>query len=108
LLANAGIVGGLLGAWFLALLFWQGAKSLQASRGTLDLALHIGALAACIGILIHSFSDFNLHIAANALLFLLLATLATSSTAPPGPLAVPSSPAKAHLRGELRATTGRR
>jgi O-antigen ligase len=108
LLANAGIVGGLLGAWFLALLFWQGARSLQSSRGTLDLALHIGALAACAGILVHSFSDFNLHITANALLFLLLATLATSSTAPPGPLAVPSSSTKAHLRGELRSPPGRR
>jgi O-antigen ligase len=108
LLANAGIVGGLLGAWFLTLLFWQGARSLQASRATLDLALHIGALAACAGILIHSFSDFNLHITANALIFLLLATLVTSSTAPPGPLAVPSSSTKVHPRGELRSAHGRR
>jgi O-antigen ligase len=90
LLANAGIIGGLLGACFLALLFWQGAKSLQASRGALDLALHIGAIAACIGILIHSFTDFNLHIPANALIFLLLATLATTSTAPLRPVPVAS------------------
>jgi O-antigen ligase len=108
LLANAGIVGGLLGAWFLALLFREGVRSLKANRGTMDLALHIGALAGCIGILIHSFADFNLHITANALIFLLIATLATSSTAPPGPLAVPSRSAKARQRGELRATSGRR
>ena len=89
LLADAGIVGGLLGAWFLVLLFWRGAKSLKESRSPLDLALHIGALAACVGLLVHSFSDFNLHIPANALIFLLLAALATSSTAPPGPLPIP-------------------
>ncbi|MGB6432107.1 MAG: O-antigen ligase family protein [Candidatus Acidiferrales bacterium] len=90
LLANAGIAGGLLGAWFLVLLFWGGAKSLGASRATPDLALHIGALTACVGLLVHSFSDFNFHIPANALIFLLLATLATSATAPLGPLPVPS------------------
>jgi O-antigen ligase len=91
LLSDAGIVGGLLGAWFLALLFWQGAKSLRASRATSDLAIHIGALTACTGLLVHSFSDFNFHIPANALIFLLLATLATTPTAPLRPLPVPSS-----------------
>jgi O-antigen ligase len=90
LLADAGIAGGLLGAWFLVLLFWQGANSLRGSRDTTDFALHAGALTACVGLLVHSFSDFNLHIPANALIFLLLAALSTSSLAPPRPLAVPS------------------
>ena len=90
LLSDAGVVGGLLGAWFLVLLFWRGAKSLGASRSTLELALHVGALTACFGLLVHSFSDFNLHIPANALIFLLLAALATSSTAPLGPTPVRS------------------
>jgi O-antigen ligase len=108
LLADAGIAGGLLGAWFLALLFWQGAKSLKASRSTLDLALHIGALTACVGLLVHSFSDFNFHIPANALIFMLLAALATSSTAPLGPLRVPTSSAKAPLIGEFRSLGERR
>jgi O-antigen ligase len=108
LLADAGIIGGLLGAWFLALLFSRGAKSLKASRSTLDLALHIGALTACVGLLVHSFSDFNFHIPANALIFMLLATLATSSTAPPGPLPVPTLTTKAPLLGDFRALGGRR
>jgi O-antigen ligase len=108
LLADAGIIGGLLGAWFLALLFSRGAKSLKASRSTLDLALHIGALTACVGLLVHSFSDFNFHIPANALIFMLLATLATSSTAPPGPLPVPTLTAKVPLLGDFRALGGRR
>jgi O-antigen ligase len=108
LLADAGIAGGLLGAWFLALLLWQGAKSLKASRSTLDLALHIGALTACVGLLVHSFSDFNFHIPANALIFMLLAALATSSSAPLGPLRVPTSSAKAPLIGEFRSLGERR
>jgi hypothetical protein len=33
---------------------------------------------ACSGFLVHSFVDFNLHIPANALLFFLMAHLATS------------------------------
>ena len=41
-------------------------------------ALHVGALVACLGILVHSRVDFNLHIPANALIFFLQAILATS------------------------------
>ena len=108
LLADGGIAGGLLGAWFLAQLFRQGAKSLRASRSSLDLALHIGAITACVGLLVHSFSDFNFHIPANALIFMLLAALATSSSAPLGPLAVPAASAKAPLIGEFRFTGERR
>jgi hypothetical protein len=36
-----------------------------------------GALAGCFAVLIHSFFDFTLHTTANALLFLVLAALAT-------------------------------
>jgi len=108
LLADAGAVGGLLGACFLALLFWQGAESLKAGRSILDLALHIGALTACVGLLVHSFSDFNFHIPANALIFMLLAVLATSSAAPRGPLPVPTPIAKAPLLGGFRALGERR
>jgi hypothetical protein len=35
----------------------------------------------CIGLLIHSMVDFNLHIPSNALLFLLLAAMATCGVA---------------------------
>ena len=41
-------------------------------------AFHVGALIACSGILMHSFVDFNLHITANYLLFLVNAGLATA------------------------------
>jgi O-antigen ligase len=108
LLADGGIAGGLLGAWFLAELFRQGAKSLRASHSSLDLALHIGAITACVGLLVHSFSDFNFHIPANALIFMLLAALATSSSAPLGPLPVPATSAKTPLIGEFRFSGERR
>ena len=36
-----------------------------------------GALAGCFAVLVHSFFDFTLHTTANALLFLVLAALAS-------------------------------
>jgi O-antigen ligase len=77
-LAETGIIGGLCGALFLGLLFWESwARLGRLSRST-DLAYHIGAVATCAGILVHSFVDFNLHIPSNALIFLLQSALATT------------------------------
>jgi len=77
-LAETGIVGGICGALFLVLLFGEGWQCFLQAKRSADLAYHIGALAACCGLLAHSFVDFNLHIPSNALLFLLQAALATS------------------------------
>jgi O-antigen ligase len=78
LLADTGAAGGLCGAAFLGLLAFGGYSKLRTARSRSGRAIHAGALAACAGILFHSALDFNLHIPANALLFLLLAALATS------------------------------
>jgi O-antigen ligase len=78
LLADTGAAGGLCGAAFLVLLAFGGYSKLRMARSRSGRAIHAGALAACAGILFHSALDFNLHIPANALLFLLLAALATS------------------------------
>jgi O-antigen ligase len=78
-LAETGVVGGLFGIMFLTALFWGAWEQLKIPTGAMDSAFHIGALAACCGMLIHSFVDFNLHIPSNALLFLLQATLATAA-----------------------------
>lgn len=75
-LADGGIVGGLLGLAFLVILFGKG----FARRETDDKfrrGVATGALAGCFAVLIHSFFDFTLHTTANALLFLILAALAT-------------------------------
>jgi O-antigen ligase len=80
-LAETGVIGGMCGALFLVLLFRESWARLRRARYATDLAYHIGAFAACCGLLSHSLVDFNLHIPANALLFLLQAALATSPTA---------------------------
>jgi hypothetical protein len=46
--------------------------------------LQLSGFLACSGFLVHSFVDFNLHIPANALLFFLMAHLATAEIQPTG------------------------
>ena len=72
----------MLGVVFLTILFRVAWVRLLKAADPMDLALHMGAFAACCGLLVHSFVDFNLHIPSNALLFLLQAALATSPTTP--------------------------
>lgn len=77
-LAEAGLIGAVCGVLFLVLLFRESWARLVRAQHSADLAFHIGAFAACCGLLAHSLVDFNLHIPSNALLFLLQAALATS------------------------------
>jgi O-antigen ligase len=78
-LSDGGMIGGLLGIVFIAILFRRG----FARRETHDKfrrGVSTGALGGCFAVLIHSFFDFTLHTTANALLFLILAALATQDT----------------------------
>jgi len=78
-LADGGIVGGMLGLAFLLILFRKG----FARRETDDKfrrGVGTGALAGCFAVLVHSFFDFTLHTTSNALLFLILAGLATQDS----------------------------
>ena len=75
-LSDAGVVGAVLGIFFIVALFRMGLARML-SRDNFRRGVAIGALAGCFGVLIHSFFDFTLHITANALLFLVLAGLAT-------------------------------
>jgi O-antigen ligase len=78
-LADAGIIGAILGVAFIFILFRRG----LARRETHDpfrRAVSTGALAGCFAALVHSFFDFTLHTTANALLFLILAAIATQDT----------------------------
>ena len=79
LLAETGSVGAICWLAFIALLLTYGLKNLWAQRDAAVRALQLGALVGCVGLLIHSFADFNLHIPANALLFYLLAGVASSN-----------------------------
>jgi O-antigen ligase len=75
--SDAGVVGGLLGLAFVLLLFRVALRRMQ-SQDRFRRGVALGALAGCAGALVHSFFDFTLHTTANALLFLLLAALATA------------------------------
>ena len=75
-LSDAGVVGAILGLFFIVALFRMGFQR----RETDDLfrrGVAVGALAGCFAVLVHSFFDFTLHTTSNALLFLVLAALAT-------------------------------
>lgn len=77
-LADAGIVGLLIGGFFIYQLFRTGLQNIQTPnlfrRGVV-----IGALAGCFAILVHSLFDFVLHITAVAMLFLILVSLVVLS-----------------------------
>jgi O-antigen ligase len=87
-LAETGILGGLCCAWFLAVLFSESLKRLRQLNNSFIGTLQLSGLVASTGFLVHSFVDFNLHIPANALLFFLLAYLATAKI--PKALPLPS------------------
>ena len=78
LLADAGMVGGALGLCLIAVLYWRGLANLRGAKSAVARAAIAGSLSACTGLLLHSFVDFNLHIPSNAMIFLLLACLATA------------------------------
>lgn len=82
LLAEGGLPGGLCGLAFLILLYRRAHKGFVSQQGHFSRALHAGAIVAIAGLLLHSFVDFNLHIPANTLLFLLNAQLATCPPLP--------------------------
>lgn len=92
LLAEGGLAGGLCGLAFLILLYRRAHKGFVSQQGHFSRALHAAAIVGISGLLLHSFVDFNLHIPANALLFLLNVQLATCR-----PLPSQSSP-KNHQR----------
>ncbi len=76
ILADAGIVGGVLALTFILLLFGRGFAAAQ-THDRRKRAIVLGALTGCFAIAVHSFVEFNLQITANAQLFLALAALAT-------------------------------
>ena len=75
-LSDGGIVGFLMGLFFIVMLFRKGFAH-RESRDDFRHGVSIGALAGCFAVLVHSFFDFTLHTTSNALLFLILAGLAT-------------------------------
>lgn len=75
-LSDGGIIGAALGLFFVIMLFRVGFAR-RESRDEFRSGVALGALAGCFAVLLHSFFDFTLHTTSNALLFLILAALAT-------------------------------
>ncbi|HVM76071.1 MAG TPA: O-antigen ligase family protein [Candidatus Saccharimonadales bacterium] len=81
-LAETGVLGGTCCAWFLGLLLLN-SMGAQSELGTsFGASLNLSGLIACVGILVHSLVDFNLHIPANALMFFVSAHMATARLQP--------------------------
>jgi O-antigen ligase len=76
ILSDSGIIGALIGLFFVVNLFRMGFTR-RDSRDDFRRGVATGAMAGCFAVLVHSFFDFTLHTPANALLFLVLAALAT-------------------------------
>jgi O-antigen ligase len=77
ILSDGGILGALLALFFAVVLFKKGFAN-RESNDRFRRGVAIGALAGCFAVLVHSFFDFTLHTTSNALLFLVLAGLATT------------------------------
>jgi O-antigen ligase len=79
LLVETGLAGFSIAVWFLVLVFRQAANKLNNWTETASGAMTVAALLGCMGILVHSFLDFNLQIPANAALFYVLCAIAASA-----------------------------
>ena len=79
LLVETGLAGFSIAVWFLVLVFRHAAGKLKDWTGNASGALTVAALLGCVGILVHSFLDFNLQIPANAALFYVLCAIAASA-----------------------------
>jgi O-antigen ligase len=79
LLTETGAAGFGITLWFLFLVFRNAAPKLKDWTESATGALTVAALLGVIGILVHSFVDFNLQIPANAALFYVLCAIAASA-----------------------------
>lgn len=75
-LSDGGIIGAAIALFFVVNLFRMGFMR-RDSRDDFRRGVATAAMAGCFAVLVHSFFDFTLHTTANALLFLVLAALAT-------------------------------
>jgi len=97
-LAETGIAGGLCCALYLGLLLFHSAQQLSRGHASFAAVLNLSGLVACAGFLVHSVVDFNLHLPANAQLFFLVATLATSTIVPVDTAATAPKGGRRHSR----------
>jgi O-antigen ligase len=78
-LTETGLAGFAIAIWFLVRTFRHGWAKLDNWTESTNGALTVAALLGCIGILVHSFLDFNLQVPANAAMFYVLCAIAASN-----------------------------
>ena len=79
LLAEGGLIGFALSAVFMAVLLAKTYRTFLTRRDAFSIYLYMGCVTALTSILLHSFTDFNLHIGANGLWFFFTAGLAVAA-----------------------------
>jgi O-antigen ligase len=79
LLTETGLAGFAIAIWFLVLTFRHAWAKLDNWTETAGGSLTVAALLGCVGILVHSFLDFNLQIPANAAMFYVLCAIAAAN-----------------------------
>ena len=79
LLTETGLAGFAIAIWFLALTFRHAWAKLDNWTESAGGSLTVAAILGCVGILVHSFLDFNLQIPANAAIFYVLCAIAASN-----------------------------
>jgi len=89
-LAETGILGGLCCVWFLGVFFTQALPRFAPANRSFAAALQFAAFLGCLGFLVHSLWDFNLHIPANAALFFVWSYMATAKIGPSAAVPVES------------------
>lgn len=77
LLASGGVIGALLGLWFVLLVFQKIRRNLH-SKNHFHRTACFGATVGLIGVGIHSLVDFGLHMGVNALVCTALIVIATA------------------------------
>lgn len=77
-LVETGLAGTAIAVWLLVLMFRHARSKLENWTETVNGTMTVAALLGCVGILVHSFFDFNLQVPANAVLFYVLCALAAS------------------------------
>ena len=78
LLSSGGLIGFAIGVWFVMMVIREVRKHVLVNSGFMR-AARFGAVLGIVGIAAHSLVDFGLHIIANAVVFLILIMIATTS-----------------------------
>jgi O-antigen ligase/tetratricopeptide (TPR) repeat protein len=80
ILAEGGLISFFIIAAFLLVFFYKSFKAFIRRYELFSIYLFIGCISGIVSMLIHSFTDFNLHIGANGLFFFFLMGLAVAAS----------------------------